>query len=148
MKAITIEPENESKVANWLKNRGGIAVWKNCDLGSPSIGCESYTPATHEDGKMATSPHWQYGNTPDRVITDPADVLVQVRKEVSRVKIRRGPPYLGGVNRADRPRLDAALEKAGEGAAWQEDWSNMKYGSAWFEAVITVVESSRPLNMA
>ncbi len=92
------------------------------------------------------SPHWRNGNAPDRVVTDPACVTVQTFREVARVKIRRGPPYLGCVNRADRPKLDRALESAGVGAGWTADYSRMNYGSAWFEAVITVPDVARALD--
>ncbi len=92
------------------------------------------------------SPHWSCGNSgPDRIVTDPSQVIVQTYREVSRVKIRRGPPYLGCVHRADRPRLDKALEAAGLDAGWRPDYASTNYGSAWFDAVITVPDVTRPL---
>lgn len=144
-KQITFAPENAAKASDWLANRGGIAVWQNKDLGSASIGSETYTPAI-TDGKETPAPHWRNGNSPVCIVTDPAAVFVESRKEVARVKIRRGPPYLGGVNRADRGKLDAALEAAGPGAGWTPDYSAMQYGSAWFVAVITIPDGRRPLN--
>lgn len=147
MRTITTTPENEAKLADWLKNRGGIAVWRNKDLGSPSLGGQQFTPALHADGTAATSPHWSCGNAPDFIVTDATAVAIQEWREVSRVKIRNGPPYLGCVHRRDRDRLDAALAKAGDGASYRRDYSAMKYGSPWFDAVIEVPASVRPLNL-
>lgn len=146
---IVFSPENEAKAIEWLKTRGGIAVWSNKDLGSPNLGQTAHTPATHADGSPATSPHWTYGNgAPDRIVTNPAEVIVQTYREVAHVKIRRGPPYLGCVHRADRARLDRALESAGPDAAWTADYSTCKYGSPWFDAVITVPDQTRALAFA
>lgn len=147
MKTITVATGNENKLREWLLTRGGIAVWVNKDLGSANIGCESYTPANDEEGIPMGSPHWSCGNVPEFVIQDPANVMIEERREVARVKVRNGPPYLGGINRADKGRLDAALDKHGETARYSRDYSNMAYGSAWFEAVITVADSVRPINM-
>ena len=146
---IVFSPENEAKAIEWLKTRGGIAVWSNKDLGSANLGSQSFTPALTADGKPMNSPHWQCGNSgPDRIVTNPAEVIVQTYREVSRVKIRRGPPYLGCVNRADRARLDKALAAAGPDSAWSADYSGMQYGSAWFDAVIAVPDVTRPLAFA
>lgn len=148
MRTITTTAEHEAKLAEWLKNRGGIAVWSNKDLGSPSLGGQQFTPALHADGTAATSPHWSCGNgAPDFVVTDAAAVTIREWREVARVKIRNGPPYLGCVHRRDRDRLDNALQAAGEGASYRRDYSAMKYGSPWFDAVIEVPASVRPLNI-
>lgn len=147
VRTITTTADNEAKLAEWLRERGGIAVWSNKDLGSPSLGGQQFTPATHKDGSPATSPHWSCGHAADFVVTDPAAVTIQEWREVSRVKIRNGPPYLGCVHRLDRDRLDKALAAAGDGATYRRDYSAMKYGSPWFDAVIEVPASVRPLNI-
>ena len=143
---LVIEPENADKVKDWIANRCGVAVWKCCDLSSPRIGQETLTPAMQENGLWTTSPHWSNGHKPDRIVTDASLVGVRSWTEVGRCKIRRGPPYLGGVNRADRDKLDKALAKAGEGASWAPDYKEMQYGSAWFEAVISVPSEIVPLS--
>lgn len=135
----TVESSTADKLRSWLDTRGGVAVWQNCDLGSPSIGCPAYTPAD------SASPHWQYGNKPIEVVTDRARFQVRTLREVARVKVRRGPPCYGGINRADRAKLDRALDSAGDGAVYCEDYSRMAYGSAWFEAVVSVPASVTPL---
>ena len=148
VKTITTTTDNEAKLAEWLRTRGGIAVWRSKDLGSPSLGAQQFTPATHTDGTVATSPHWSCGNgAPDFIVTTPEAVTIQTWREVSRIKIRNGPPYLGCVHRRDRDRLDNALLAAGDGASYRRDYSAMKYGSPWFEAVIEVPASVRPLNI-
>ena len=144
---ITISPENEGKLATWLRTRGGIAVWSNKDLGSPSLGLQTFTPALTEDGKPYPCPDWRFGTSgPDFIVTDPAQVSVQSLREVKRVKVRRGPPYNGGIHRMDRAKLDAAMDLAGPEASWVEDYSNMRDGSPWFEAVISIPDIVRPLD--
>jgi hypothetical protein len=138
---IVISPEAEEKIRAWLKAERGVAIWRNKDLGSAALGSETFTPGD------AKSPNWRCGNTPDEIIHDPARFVVETAKEVARVKIRNGPPMCGGVNRQDRPRLDAALEKAGNGAYYVRDYSRMQCGSAWFEAVIMCPDSQRPLTL-
>ena len=133
-----------AKAIDWLANRGGVAVWTNKDLGSSSVGAETYTPAM-TDGKPTPAPHWQFGSAPAFVVTEAENICVQSWKEVARVKIRRGPPCYGGVNRADRPKLDVAMAKAGTEATWTPDYSGMDYGSAWFVAVISVPDVTKPL---
>lgn len=146
MKPIILEsPEHAPKLAEWLATRGGIAVWRCCDLGSHRIGQETFTPATHPDGSPATSPHWSNGNSPDRIVTDPALVFVRSWSEVARVKIRQGPPMCGGVHRADRAKLDKALADAGEGAGWVPDYERA-YGSPWFTAIIQIPSAPVPLS--
>lgn len=142
---LIIEPQNAEGIRGWITTRGGVAVWTNKDLGSSRLGHETLTPATTPEGTPATAPHWQNGQTPDRIVTDIADVGVRSWREVSRCKIRRGPPFLGHVNRHDRPKLDKAMEKAGEGASWSPDYSKMECGSAWFDAVISVPSDIVPL---
>jgi len=145
MKTIPCLPENAQKFLLWLSERGGIAVWQNCDLGSPHTGCETYTPA-NTDGKPTVSPHWSNGNTPTHIITDAAQVIVQNFAEAARVKVRHGSSCYGGVHRLDRAKLEAAMAKAGEGAGWTPDYDNSKPGSPWFEAVVSIPVGQHPLS--
>ena len=143
---LTIDSdEHAPKLLEWLAKREGIAVWKNRDLGSSSLGHEQFTPALQEDGTPVPSPHWSCGHTPDRIVTDRACVTIREWQDVAICKVRSGPPYLGGIHRLDRDKLDTALEKAGEGASWRPDWDSHQYGSAWFTAIISIPGESRPL---
>lgn len=145
MHQITFSPENESKAREWLASRGGIAVWVNADLSSSDVGSQTYTPALTLEGAPMGSPHWRFTGKPAFVVTDPALVSIETRKEVARIKIRKGAPCYGGVNRLDRPKLDHAMQA--EGANWIADYSGMKHGSAWFVAVVSVPDSVRPLSL-
>ena len=141
MKTYLISPDAETKISAWLSAGRGVAVWTVKDLGSSSLGGERFTPGD------APSPHWNCGQTADEIITDAARFAVETVVEVAQVKIRRGPPYNGGVNRADRPRLDKALETAGLGAYWLPDYERA-YGSAWFTARIMRPVSTRPITLS
>lgn len=143
---LVIEPSAVKQIREWIENRGGVAVWKCVDLGSPRIGSETLTPATHKDGTPATSPHWSNGDSPDRIVTDLSQVGVRSWREVSRIKVRNGPPCFGNIHRADRAKLDAAMAKAGDGATWQADYSSQSYGSPWFTAVISVPSETIPIS--
>lgn len=90
-----IEPQNADKIRDWLKTRNGVAVWTVKDLSSPKLGNETFTPATNPQGEPSFPPHWSFGNKPDKIITDSTEFMVRTYKEVSRVKVRRGPAYAG-----------------------------------------------------
>lgn len=143
----SIQPENEKQIVEWLKNRGGVAVWANCDLGSPSIGNLSFTPATRRDGAKATSPSWQCGSEPAEVVTDQSKFEVVTYSEFRRVKVRTGPPMYGGLHRLDKDKVYRAMDEAGEGAVWIPDYGDCKYGSPWWTAVVKKLDGTRPLNM-
>jgi len=137
MKQIKFDKSDASKAIDWLTSRGGIAVWTNCNLSSHSIGGESYTPALTLDGKPTSSPGWQYGNTPSRIVTDASEVCIVEYSEHCRVKVipgQYGPPC-DPIKRG-REKVDSALQAAGEGSYWQFDWSSRNYGSAWTDCVI------------
>ena len=80
---ITITPEMEPKLAVWLATREGIAVWRNCDLGSPDLGMETFTPAMTA-GQATVSPHWKNGNTPAFVVTSAYQIRVQAWPDLVR----------------------------------------------------------------
>lgn len=137
MKQIQFNQADASKALDWLNNRGGIAVWTNCNMSSQSLGGESYTPALTADGKPTLSPGWQFGNKPSRIVTDPTEVCVveyAVHSRVKTIPSKYGPPC-DPIKRG-RNKVDAALEQAGEGSYWQFDWNSRNYGSAWTDAVI------------
>lgn len=94
-------PENAKKFLDWIKTRGGIAVWKSINLSNPTGSwsspatikrrdCTNYRIVEGLDGNEIIpypKPNWQCANEPVRVITDPADVLVDVPKEWKRFHI-------------------------------------------------------------
>ncbi len=68
------------KIRQWLAERGGLAIWVSQAL---ELMGRSWTgPVQTAEGTPATRPHWSCRATPDRVITDPAEVFVAVEEAV------------------------------------------------------------------
>ena len=135
MEPYIIDPQNAERIAEWLKTRGGLAIWKSVDLSDP--GFSMTTPVNNADGTPAVKPHWKLENTPSRIITDPAEVLVSKDVEVKRfhIAIRPGSQGLNfKVSDGGSRRIRAEEEKAGEGAYHVFDFSTQ-------EAVILKPES-------
>lgn len=133
-----VQPENAAKFQDWLANRGGILVWPSVDLSDPGFSMSS--PALDKDGKPYTKPHWKCSNNP-RLITDPAEVEVQVPKEVRRFRVglRMGAQGLKvKVTEGGTRRIRAACAKAGP-----DSWYAFDYDTQ--EAVIYVPAEKVPL---
>ena len=146
MNQIPVEAANVPKILDWLATRGGVAVWHNHNMSSHAIGSLAFTPATHADGSPATSPGWQYGDTPEAIVTDPAEFVVRTYRETARVKVvpsKYGPPC-DPIARG-RNRLDAALAAAGEGSTWRWDRDYYQYGSAWRQVIVEALSETVPL---
>lgn len=138
-RTITVSKEIAHKIIPWTITRGGIAVWSNKDLSSGSIGQQTFTPYMQANGTLTGPPHWSCGQIYDFVITNALDVQVQETAEYKRVKIRRGPPYNGGIHRADYGKVQTALVEAGEGSFYTFDYA---HNGPWFTAVIHKVIST------
>ena len=112
-----VEPQNASKIWDWLQTRQGLAIWESCSL---SGGPESWTtPLVGPDGKNVTKPHWSSKSGPSRLITDPAEVVVQPVGEVNRFEIRlrkSGTGLMIKLTDKSSRAVRRAVEKAGEGA--------------------------------
>jgi hypothetical protein len=132
-------PWNAAKFLDWIKSRGGIAIWKSIDLSDP--GKSWSTPALSEDGAPTTKPTWQAESTPSRIITSADDVDVLVPSEVKRfrVALRMGAQGLKvKCTDASSAQIRSAVEKAGKGAWYEFDYERQ-------EAVIFVAEKTVPL---
>jgi hypothetical protein len=132
---LTVTQENATLINEWLKNRGGVAVWESVNLSNP--GAEVLTPADRID-----KPSWQVGNKPVRIVTDVADVLVTILKELKRfhVATRMGSQGLSvKVSDGGSRRIRREVSKAGEGATYTFD-----YG-AFDNCVILVPEKTMTL---
>jgi hypothetical protein len=134
-----VDASNARLIWEWLTTRGGLAIWQSVDLSDP--GKSSTAPLKDADGHVKGKPHWKYDDHPNRIIHDPAEVIVETYKEVKRfyVAVRRGSSGMSlkltdGASRKVR----AAVEKAGEGATYEFDYSTQ-------EAVIVVPDSEVPL---
>jgi hypothetical protein len=121
---------NAPLFAEWIKTRGGLAVWRSINLSNP--GASWTTPVRGPEGQPVGKPTWQVAEQPERVITDPDDVVVVTRREVKRfrVGVRQSGLQCKLTDAASR-RVRAAVAKAGNDASYTFD-----YGTQ--EAVIEV----------
>lgn len=134
-----VDISNAKLIWEWLTKRGGIAIWRSVDLSNPG---ESVTaPYNDEFGNLKGKPGWKYDDHPERIITDPAEVVVETYKEVRRFKIAVRPGSQGmsfKLTDHSSQKVRDACKKAGEGATYEFD-----YGTQ--EAVILVPASAVPL---
>ena len=135
---VEVEPRAAVKVARWIAECGGLAVWISHDLGNP--GKCWYTPARLTDGTIPQRPHWSCAWQPARVITDLAAVEVVERREARRFRVAVRPGYGLSLVLTDAStrRLDAALGEAGDGAT---------YAFEGRDAVVYAVASRTPLSV-
>lgn len=113
---ITCVPENAERFAMWLKDRGGISLWKSINLSNP--GASWCTPALAEDGTDYPKPNWQTENAPALTVCDPDFVGVEIPQEFKRVKISLKQQGLMKVVLTDGStrKVTKALEEAGDGS--------------------------------
>lgn len=129
--------ESAAQIFDWLKNRGGIAVWKSINFSNPTGSWT--TPYLDDKGVVKGKPTWEADSKPARIITDPAEVWVMIPKEVKRfhIAIRAGAQGMSlkltdGASR----RVREAVAKEGVGAWYAFDY-------AMQEAVIFVAEKEQ-----
>ena len=111
----TIEVENAPRMADWITNRGGLAVWVSVNLSNPG---KSWTgPVRDKDGKVNTKPSWESANDPV-IITDPAEVGMVEMTEFKRfhVGLQRGSGFSVECTPGASRKIRKAIEDAGEGA--------------------------------
>jgi len=112
---------------DWITNRGGIAIWEVQLIGGGSGGVRSYmSPACQLDGSPMTKPHWSVGNKPREIVTAPHEISVVEPKEVKRfhVALQMGRQGLQmKCTDASTRKIRDAVEKAGEGAWYEFDYS-------------------------
>lgn len=112
---ITCVPENAERFAMWLKDRGGISLWKSINLSNP--GASWCTPALSEDGTEYPKPNWQTESTPALTVCDSDFVGVEIPQEFKRIKIslqQRGMKVV--LTDGSTRKVTKALEEAGEGS--------------------------------
>ena len=125
------------RILDWIQTRGGIAIWRSINLGNP--GASWTTPVTDAEGKPTEKPSWQASSVPERIITDPAEVLVSEDVEVARlhIAIRTGSQGMSlKLTDGSSRRVRKAVAKAGEGAFYVFEGD---------EAVILKPKTVRPL---
>jgi hypothetical protein len=130
---------NADQVWRWFQERGGIAVWRSIDICTAG---QSWTTPLHDvEGQPTKKQNWRMEETPSLVITDPAEVVVDVPREVKRfhVAIRMGGQgLLVKCSDAASRRIRRECQKAGD-----DSWHEFDYGTQ--EAVIFVPGESKPL---
>lgn len=112
---VTCVPENAERFAMWIRERGGICLWKSLNLSNP--GASWCTPFILEDGTEATKPNWQTDNAPAVVVTSMDDVGVEIPVEIKRIKIsliQRGFKVV--LTDGSTRKVNDALDKAGDRA--------------------------------
>ena len=114
---ISTSIENAPKMVEWVKGRGGVAVWKSVNLSDPDR--QMLSPALTTDGKAYPKPHWSMGNEPSEIVKELSEIEVNVDKEVKRFHVAVRPGAQGfslKLTDASSRRVRAAEEKAGKGA--------------------------------
>lgn len=114
---IECEASNAPKFLDWIKNRGGVALWRSINLSNPGASWSS--PAKTLEGSPTPQPTWEAGKTPEKVITDPEKIVVFTSKVVKRfhVGVRTGSQGLSlKVTDGGSRRIRKEVEKAGKGA--------------------------------
>ena len=136
------QPEHAKQFLEWIKTRGGLALWRSINLSNP--GRTWTTPANQKDGTPMPKQSWEMDNKPYRVITDPAEVEVHVPKEVKRfrVGVRMGSQSFSfKVTDGGSRRIKREVAKAKEN--YSDAWYEFDYSTQ--EAVIMVPDSKSPL---
>lgn len=118
IETLEIDERHAVKVARWIEQCGGIAVWGCLDLADPSR--QFFTPARLTDGTPSQAPHWSAPRQPQRIVTHPAEVEIVTHREVRRIRIAVKPGYRLGFRLTDvaSARLRKALHEVGPGAVY------------------------------
>ncbi len=130
---------NAAQIWKWFQERGGIAVWKSVDMSNP--GRSWTTPIKDAEGNPTPRQDWRMEQAPSLTITEPAEVVVDVPKEIKRfrVAIKAGSQGLSlKCSDASSRRIRRECAKAGEESWYEFDFSTQ-------EAVVFVPGESKPL---
>lgn len=121
MEKLYTTEENAAKFWLWLTERGGIAVWNSLDLSSPDKSWSS--PAHDVTGKVYNRPSWRTSETPNRIVTDPEDVVVCFDRVVTQFRVTVEHYGLSiRCSASSSRRIRQECEKAGEGAYYKFDY--------------------------
>lgn len=134
--------ENAAKFLDWIKNRGGVAIWKCLDLSDP--GKTWSTPALEVDGTPKKKQVWQMANEPYKIVTDPEKIKVYFAKEHKRfhVAVQRGDGFRFELTSGATRKVWKEVEKAGEGAFYVFDYGDYE------NCVIMVPDKSKEMSLA
>ena len=133
--------ENAAMLLDWIRTRGGLALWRSLDLSDP--GRSWTTPLQDAEGKAKTKPHFAAESAPYRIITATDEVMVHLDMEVKRfrVAVRMGSQGLKlKLTDASSEHVRKAVEKAGPGAYHVFDLGSQ-------EAIIMVPEPGKSMSL-
>lgn len=113
-------PENAGKFLDWIRTRGGIAVWPSVNLNNP--GTSWSAPVNNAEGRPKGRPTWEAAEVPERIITDPAEIVVQVDKVIRTIPlfVKRKGMHIVLTDACSR-KVRAAVAAGGPGAYYLLD---------------------------
>ena len=118
-------PENAAKMREWIRSRGGVALWRSCNLSNP--GASWSTPALTTEGAPYPKPTWEAEGAPHRVITDASEIEVITRKEVKRFRVAvRAGGFLFKCTDASTRKIRAACDKFGPDSSYAFDYETQE----------------------
>lgn len=116
MAKLQIDPETVSQVRNWLKERGGVAIWRSVNLSNP--GAEWLTPYLNDKGEQIGKPTWQADDKPE-IVTNAEDVEVITFKTVKKFRIGlKSRGFKIELTGPSSRKVREACAEAGEGARY------------------------------
>ena len=68
------DEHNAAKFLDWIRNRGGVAVWQSVNLGNP--GASWSGPMQQANGDPSSKPNWESDTKPASVHTDATKIGV------------------------------------------------------------------------
>jgi|GEM_PF-2635860 len=117
MKPHGIRAENAAQILDWIRTRGGLAVWHSTSRSQPGL---SWTcPLNDEHGQRKGKPYPASEEEPRRIITSADDVVVHTDVEVNRFPIEVQPGKQGSfmnLTDASRALIERAIADAGADA--------------------------------
>lgn len=123
---IRVSAVDAFKIALWLETRGGVAVWQRINLSNPG---SAFCPVNQENGEPMQKPSWEYADKPERIVSNPCDVIVYVPVVAARmhVAIRKSSNnFMLKLTDASSRRVRAMLEKLGEKSSYHFDYGEYK----------------------
>ena len=135
--------ENAAQFLDWIKNRGGVAIWKSINFSD--LGKTWSTPALEKDGTPKKKQSWEMDNEPYKIVTDPEKIRVYFAKEHKRfhVATRMGSQGMSiKVTDGGSRKIWKEVEKAGEGAFYVFDYFDEQ------NCVIMVPDKSKEMSLA
>ena len=85
MDLFTCTPENAPRIGHWIRERGGVAIFRLLNKFDPAKFW--VVPVLNSKGERLVRPSLYAEPEPSRVIMDPAEVVVETYREIMRFHI-------------------------------------------------------------